>query len=208
MLEQIPAAVEIPFEQTLEYAYPETTYAGEVVEMRDLGDGVRSAVGYAFELLEAGHEYFFGTHAGVSVVAMDYCSELAVDQEALGRWLRSSDRTLVQVSEGTYGDLFDPEGNLVEDLGALVIVIEKVEGITSKRSFNKHNPFKRKPGSTFFLDVSDRPEIKNMYAGYSRGDPGNMELVRLEKGMGYTGFQRELYAAYSRNSTKQASQTN
>ena len=47
-----------------------------------------------------------------------------------------------------------------------------------------------------------------MYAGYSRGDPGNMELVRLEKGMGYTGFQRELYAAYSRNSTKQASQTN
>lgn len=207
MNEQVPDAVEVPFEQTLEYSYPESTYSGEVVAMRDLAYGVQSAVSYAFDLLEEGHGHFHGTREGVQVVALDYCSELAVEPEPFGRWLRSSDRTLVQVSEGTYGDLFDPEGNLVEDLGALVIVIEKVEGITSKRSFNMHNPFKRKPESTFFLDVSDRPEIKNMYAGYSHGDPGNMELARLEKGMGYAGFQRELYAAYSRNSTKQASQT-
>lgn len=208
MLEHIPDPVEIPFKETLEYAYPETTYAGEVVGMRDLDEGVRGAVSYAFDLLEAGHERFYGTREGVQVVAMDYCSELAVDPEAFGRWLRSNDRVLVQVSEGTYGDLFDPEGNLVEDLGALVIVIEKVDGVTSRRPFNKFNPFNRKTESTFFLDVSDRPEIKNMYAGYSHGDPGTMELVRLEKGMGYAGFQRELYAAYSRNSTKQASQTN
>lgn len=207
MLEQIPAAVEVPFEKTLEYAYPETTYSEEVVVMRDLVKGVQNAVRYAFESLKAGHGYFFGTHAGVSVVAMDYCSELAVDQEALGRWLRSSDRTLVQVSEGTYGDLLDPEGNPVEDLGALVVVLERADGVKSSLPYSKFNMFKRKPESTFFLDVCDRPEIKNMYAGYSRGDPGNMELVRLEKGMGYAGFQRELYAAYSRNSTEQASQT-
>ncbi len=171
--------------------------------MRDLDESVQSAVNDAFDLPEAGHEHFLGTHEGVKVVVMNYCSELAVVPNAFGRWVKSSDRVLVQVSEGTYGDLFDPEGNLVEDLGALVIVIERADGIS-----NKHILFKRKPESTFFLDVSDRPEIKNMYAGYSRGDPGNMELVRLEKGMGYAGFQRELYAAYSRNSTKQARQTN
>ncbi len=31
MNEQVPGAVEVPFEETLEYAYPETTYAREVI---------------------------------------------------------------------------------------------------------------------------------------------------------------------------------
>jgi len=125
MNEQVPDAVEVPFDQTLEYLYPETTHAGEVVVLSELDKDVQSAVSYAFNLLEVGHEDFRGTHGGVQVIAMNYCSELEIDPDAYGRWLRSPDRVLVQVSEGTYGDLFDPEGSPVEDLGALVVILEK-----------------------------------------------------------------------------------
>jgi len=206
MNEQVPDAVEVPFDQTLEYLYPETTHAGEVVVLSELDKDVQSAVSYAFNLLEVGHEDFRGTHGGVQVIAMNYCSELEIDPDAYGRWLRSPDRVLVQVSEGTYGDLFDPEGSPVEDLGALVVILEKDEGFWSKYPYRRFNPFKRITEPTFFLEVSDRPGIKNMYAGYSHGDPSDMELVRLEKGMGYAGFQRELYAAYLRSSAKQTNQ--
>lgn len=186
-------AAEIAFEDTLEFEYPESTYSRQVIALRDLDEGVQRAVRYAFDVLGSGEEHFCGKIDEVECVTMNYCSELSIDPVAYANWLRSGGNVLVQVSEGTCGDLLDPEGKPIEGLGALVVVVIRNIGV---RASNRFNPSKRKPNSTFFLDIADKPETKSIYAGYSGRDPDNIKLVRLEKSMGYTGFQRELHAAY------------